>query len=267
LRLAALILTASAAPTHAAESVALDRFYLAVGNYESRNEIHARWDSPTGIPGSDLDFQRDFGFRPDTRERLWELGGMPVRDHEFKAFGYDYRARGRRVLAGTFLIDDVEYRANGDFAGSIAFGIRGFSYTWYPSHNDDRAIGFGLGAVHHALTGYLAASADVNGASASVERRFTEDAWLPLLRVALAQRWSAHWRGGLELAYVRKPSGSVCGDARLAAIRLDYLPTRHLGLSLRYHLNAVDLDLNGRRFSGRLHVENRGPQLLAMLRW
>ena len=78
---------------------------------------------------------------------------------------------------------------------------------------------------------------------------------------------SAHWRWGASLAYTRKTGGNVTGDARDVQVELEYFPWRHAGFSLRYNYNDVDLDFERTRFDGNLNLNNRGPQLLAMLRF
>jgi hypothetical protein len=268
-RRVAIVLLAVAAPAIHADATLppLDRGYLTLGGYQSRNEVRGRWDDPSGRLGSDFDVARDFGFRPSTREFVWELGLRAFDSHELKVFGYDYRGSGTRTLARTLRIGGTDYAADGRFDGEVRVAIEGAAWTWFLHNDDRRAFGAGIGLVRYAVQGALSAQLTVDAQNAEVAQRFSEDAWLPLLRVAWVERFGARWRAGAELSYVRKPSGTVAGHACDAALRVEYFPLAHLGLALRYNFNRVDLDLDSARIGGRLVVENRGPQVLTTLRW
>lgn len=69
------------------------------------------------------------------------------------------------------------------------------------------------------------------------------------------------------LAYTRKGSGNVTGEALDAQVELEYFPWEHLGFSLRYNYNDVDLDFGRTRFDGNINLNNRGPQLLGTFRF
>jgi hypothetical protein len=266
LALACIIVTAPAIAA-AGPLPPLDRASLSFGPYDSRNQIRGRWDAADGALGSDFDVARDFGTRPRTREWMRE-GTLRLGDRfELRGFGYGYRGSGSGRLASSFDFGGVRYNADAEYAGGFGVDIRGLAATWYFHHDDDSAFGAGLGLVRYAIDGNVSASARIDDREGRVANGFEEAATLPLLRIAGSVVLAPRVRAGAEIAYVRKPSGTLTGHAADAALKLDWFPWAHAGIGLRWNFNRVDLGLAGRRYAGRLRVENRGPQVLVTLRW
>ncbi len=245
----------------------LDRASISFGPYDSRNQIRGRWDAADGAIGSDFDVARDFGTRPRTQAWMRE-GTLRVGDAlELRGFGYGYRGSGSGSLASSFDFGGVRYDADAAYSGGFGVDIRGLAATWYFHRDDDSSLGAGIGLVRYTIDGEVSASARIDDREGRVANGFDESAVLPLLRIAGSVVLAPQVRAGAELAYVRKPSGSLTGHAADAALKLDWFPWTHAGIGLRWNFNRVDLGLAGRRYAGRLRVENRGPQMLLTLRW
>jgi hypothetical protein len=245
----------------------LDRASLSFGPYDSHNRISGRWDAADGAIGSEFDVARDFGTAPRTQAWMRE-GTLRIGDAlELRGFGYGYRGSGSGRLASSFDFGGVRYAADAEYAGGFGVDIRGLAATWYFHQDDDSAFGAGLGLVRYAIDGSVSARARIDDREGRVANGFDEAATLPLLRIAGSIVLAPQLRAGAELAYVRKPSGTLTGHAADAALKLDWFPWTHAGVGLRWNFNRVDLGLAGRRYAGRLRVENRGPQVLLTLRW
>jgi hypothetical protein len=248
---------------------AVDRFYLGAGRYGADHDLDTRWDASDGSMGTHVNFQRDLGFVDRQDALVWNIGGSlgGERRHKLDAFGYDYDDASTRVLDRTLQIGDNRYPVDAAFAGKLDLKITGVSYTWFFHHDGQRAFGVGLGAMRYDVDADLDATATVAGAPVAYANTLSEDAWAPMLRAEYAHALSPHWRWGASLAYTKKTGGHVTGDARDVQVRLEYFPWRRVGLSLRYNYNDVDLDFERARFDGNLNLNNRGPQLLALLRF
>jgi len=260
----ALMLSAHA---YAVEPV--DRFYVGVGHYWSDNDLDTRWDSSDGSLGTTINFQRDLGFEDSQGALFWNVGGSLGEDHQhkFDAFSYDYDDESVRLLSRDLNIEENTYPAAAAFAGSLDIKISGLSYTWFFNRSEHHAFGVGVGAVRYDLSADLAAALVTEEQSVSVENRFSEDAWAPMLRAEYVQSLAEHWRWGAALSYVKKSGGNVSGDAVDAQVKVEYFPWEHFGFSLRYNYNDVDLDFDRSRFDGNINLKNRGPQLVAVLRY
>jgi hypothetical protein len=246
---------------------AVDRASLSFGPYDSRNQISGRWDAADGALGSDFDVARDFGTRPRTQEWVREATLRLGDRLELRGFGYGYRGSGSGQFASSIDFGGVRYEAAAEYSGGFGVDIRGLAATWYFHHAERSAVGAGLGLVRYTIDGNVSASASIDDREGRVANGFDEAATLPLLRIAGSIVLAPTVRAGAELAYVRKPSGTLTGNATDAAVRLDWFPWTHAGIGLRWNFNRVDLDASGRRYAGRLRVENRGPQVLLTLRW
>lgn len=247
----------------------VDRFYAGAGWYWSDNDLDTRWDATDGSLGTRVDFQRDLGFDDGQGALVWNVGGSlgANRQHKLDAFGYDYDDESVRLLDRELGIEDNVYPVDAAFAGTLDVKITGLSYTWLFHHTDRQAFGVGLGAVRYEVDADLAAAADVDGTMVTYENAFSEDAWAPMLRAEYVHAFAERWRWGAVLSYVKKSGGNVTGDAVDAQVEVEYFPWQHFGFSLRYNYNDVDLDFERSRFDGNVNLKNRGPQLLAMVRF
>lgn len=247
----------------------VDRFHVGAGRYRADHDLDTRWDASDGALGTHVNFQRDLGFVDRQDALVWSIGGSlgEERRHAFDAFGYDYDDDTTRLLDRTLQIGDNAYPVGADLAGRMDLKVTGVSYTWLFHHDGQRAFGVGLGAMRYDVEIDLEATAVVAGAPVAYANTLSEDEWAPMLRAEYAQSLSDRWRWGASLAYTKKTGGNVTGDARDLQVRLEYFPWQRVGFSLRYNYNDVDLDLERTRFDGNLNLNNRGPQLLAMLRF
>ncbi|WP_334180039.1 hypothetical protein [Pseudoxanthomonas sp.] len=266
------LLLGAGLPTMAAAQEFLppvDRFYAGAGRYWADHDLDTRWDASDGAVGTHVNFQRDLGFVDRQDALVWSIGGSvgAERRHKLDAFGYDYDDASTRVLDRALEIGDNAYPVDAAFDGRLDLDITGVSYTWMFLQDGRRAFGVGLGAMRYEIAADLDASAAVAGTPVAYANDLSEDAWAPMLRAEYAHSLSEHWRWGASLAYTKKTGGNVTGDARDVQVRLDYLPWQRFGFSLRYNYNDVDLDFTRTRFDGNLDLNNRGPQLLALLRF
>lgn len=247
----------------------VDRFHVGAGRYWADHDLDTRWDASDGSMGTHVNFQRDLGFVDRQDALVWNIGGSlgEERRHAFDAFGYGYDDDTRRRLDRTLQIGDNAYPVDADLAGRMDLKVTGVSYTWFFHHDGQRAFGVGLGAMRYDVDIDLDATAVVAGTPVAYANTLSEDEWAPMLRAEYAQSLSDRWRWGASLAYTKKTGGNVTGDARDLQVRLEYFPWQRVGFSLRYNDNDVDLDFERTRFDGNLKLSNRGPQLLAMLRF
>ena len=256
--------------THAQDYLApVDRFYLGLGRYLSGNDLDTRWNATDGSAGTRINFQRDLGFVEHEGALFWNVGGSlgQHRQHKFDAFGYDYDDDSTRVLARELNVGDNAYPVSAGFDGTLDVKISGLSYTWFFNRSDQHAFGAGIGAVRYDPSFDMAAMVSGEGGGATLENQASEAAWAPLLRVEYVRSLSRHWRWGAALSYVQASGGNASGHAVDAQVEVEYFPWQHVGFSLRYNYNDVALDFQRPRFDGKVELQNRGPQLVAMLRF
>lgn len=243
----------------------LDRYQLAAGVYASRNGLSGHWDSNEHVVGTAFSFQRDLGF--DGRENLlfWSggVGFGPERQYRVDLSGYAHSADSAFVLERDFLINGEVFPAQAQFTGSLDIRTRKASFSWFFHRSEASAFGAGIGVVEYHLRSRLVATLG----ETAVRARLDERVWAPMIRAEYRRALGERWRVGTGLSWIGKGSGGTTGHAVDAYVGVEYFPREHLGLSLRYGYNNVDVDLQRVRYDGNVDLDTRGPQLLVMFRY
>lgn len=269
--LALAVLAAPAANAAEPAHPALDRAWLRLGVFDARSDLDLRWDTSLDLPGSGtvVESRRDLGLQRKQRRPAFELGVLLADRHQLKVYGRSVESGGERFLQRDLSIDGQIYPTDALVDSRIELDQLGVAWTVFAWQSERSAFGVGVGALRYQLDLSLRADieTEVEGVPVQTQLRsgLAEQQWLPLLRAEFDRRLSEHWRLGSELAWVRKPSGRVRGNALEAAIELEYLPSPRWGVALRYELDRIDLDYRRSALAADLKLQNRGPQLLA--RW
>jgi hypothetical protein len=249
------------------ELEAVDRLRLAFGGYRIDNSLIARVDEVGGLPGDPVDFRRDLGFERREDTALAEIDLRLGDRHRLAFRGY----RLEREVDQALLRRDVRFEGQ-DFSAGARIDSRlrlqreGLDYTWLALAEARRAAGVGVGLLHYRLSARLDAEGLDDLAGTRVQAEASESAWAPLLRAEYRQVLGQRWRLHGEAAWVRKPSGSLSGDALEAAVGLEWFLTRRFGLGLRYAFSDIDVEVDKRDFAGRAQLRQHGPQLLLVWR-
>lgn len=269
-----LVIALCAAPVVQASPAnhpALDRAWLRVGVFDARSNLDLRWDASLDLPGSgsDIASRDDLGLRRQQRRPAFEFGVLLADRHQLKVYGRSVEARGQRDLQRDLSIDGELYPVGAQVDTRFELDQLGVAWTAFAWQSERAAFGVGVGALRYQLDLKVLADieTEVEGMPLSTQLRsgLAEQQWLPLLRAEYDHRLSERWRLGSELAWVRKPSGRVRGNAFEAAVELEYLPNDRWGIALRYTLDRVDLDYRRTALAADFKLQNSGPQLLA--RW
>lgn len=254
------------------ELTPLDRYWVGVGVYHSDNNLSIRVDGEDTIAGSNVNFQEDLGLGDEELAFVYDLGVTLGRNHQIAVTGHRYSNHAQNTLDRELDIDDELYAVGAAFKGDMEVDTTSVAYTWFLFRNNDHtAFGMGLGAVRYAMELDLAATAVVdNGGvpgTVDVSLDFHDSAWLPMVRAQYTRVLNDQWRFNVEVAGVRKGSGSVTGRAIDASASVEYFPWQHFGFSLKYSYDDIRLDYEKSIYRGKLDLINQGPQLMAVLRF
>lgn len=254
------------------EVTPLDRFWASAGVYDSDNDLDIRIDGEDDVQGSDVDFQRDFGFDEKERATTYDAGFTLANRHQFAVSGHRYSSSSEGFLQTSLDIDDQDFVIDATFEGDLDIDIMSVGYTYFFHSNEKSAFGVGIGGVRYAIDAGLFATGEVDDGDGGVatvvgEVSKSESAWAPMLRAQYSHMLGEKWRLNAEIAGVKKSNGSVKGDAIDGSVSLDFFPWEHFGLSLRYNYNDVNLDYSKSSYRGRLDLKNQGPALLAIVRF
>jgi hypothetical protein len=262
----ALAAAAMVAPLHADDDVRplVDRLHFAIGPFAADSTLVVRLDlGPDGVsPGNDPSpgvarlVERGATWRWDASGSLdgrhgWRIGGFRVSGGA--------SGSGSRIL----IADDQPLDVDARVSGRLALTAHSLAYTRWFEAGEQSVAGVGIGLVRYALATRVEGEVRPEGQPVLTRTlRYAVDAWAPVLRVAWLRRLGAHWRAGVDLTWVRKPSGALTGHAIDAGLGVEWQPLDHLGLALRYTADDLDLHYVRRIDTAGLRVRNRGPQLL-----
>lgn len=250
----------------------LDRYWVAVGVYHSDNNLNIRVDGEDTVEGTNVSFQEDLGLGDEELAFVYDVGVTLGRNHQIAVTGHRYDNSAHNTLERELDINDESYAVGAAFKGNMEVETTAVSYTWFLFRNDEHtAFGLGLGAVHYSLGVDLAATATVDneGVPGTVEvgMDFHDSAWLPMVRAQYTRVINDQWRWNVELAGVRKGSGSVTGRAVDASVSVDYFPWKNFGFTLQYSYDDIRLDYEKSNYRGKLDLINQGPQIKAVVKF
>jgi len=268
-RLALVACVALGAAGHAAARAGtVDRFNLRVGAFQIDSRIDARVDEVGGLRGDRIDFNRDLELQRRKGSATVELEALLGERHLLGLRGFRLRRSVDDVeLATEFLFEGQRFPVGAQLDAGLEFRSVGMDYTYLLQHEAQRSLGLGLGLRHYRMAASLDALVDADGVgSAEVSAAVSESAVAPLLRLDYRRLLGERARLRLEGAAVRKPSGSLRGNALEGQAGLEYLPSSRFGIGLRYVYSDIDVDIDKRRFAGSARLRQHGPQLLLVLR-
>lgn len=265
----ALALVALAPAAFAAPPPLLDRVRVAAGPFLAQSTLRVGVaPDPAVVPEPVPSGPAEATLRETGNAMRWDLGVTWGQRHTLRLGGF--QVDGEAEGSATRLLEDEgrEVVVDASARGELELEVHTASWSLWTDEHAGQVFGAGLGVVRYALRTRVEGTIMVDGGPpGSGEARYAVDATAPMLRLDYRRRLAPAWRLGVEWAWVRKPRGSLSGDATEAAVGIEWLPHPHFGLALRYAV--ADLDLRYEREAGTatLEIRNHGPQLLAAWRW
>lgn len=263
--LAAMV--ATPIPTEAEPLRPLDRVRVAIGPFAKDNDLKLRIDDRDGVPGDEFSSRRDLGLAGGSRESFREFALSWDREHQLHARRFAFVEQGGGTLATPIRVGEELWPLGARADGRLRVVVETVGHTWFPVSDRRQAFGVGLGLVRYAVAGRVDGRIEITGIGEDFSLDFGESAWAPQLGVEWVAIAGDHWRIGLGAAWVRRLGGSVSGHAFGAGARLEWFPTRHAGLALRWQHNDLDLKVDRSELSGRLRFRTRGPMVLGTVRF
>lgn len=245
----------------------LDRVRIAIGPFAKDNDLRLRIDDPAGALGDEFSGRRDLGLDGGSRETFREVALSWDREHQIHARRFAFVEEGAGRLATTVRIGDDVWPLGAEATGRLRVVVESVGHTWFPVSGERQAFGVGLGMVRYSVEGRIDGRVETTGLGDDLSLGFEESAWAPQLGVEWVAVAGEYWRVGMAAAWVRRPGGSVSGHAFGASARVEWFPTRHVGLALRWQHNDLDLEVDRRGVTGQLRFSTRGPLILATLRF
>ncbi len=243
-------------------SPALDRFSLSVGAFNADPTLKAALNTPYGRLDTG-NIERGSVTMPRVQAELLLF------DSQGLSFDYyRYRRDYSRSFAGSATIGStpLDASANVNFDAQLDFAK--LAYKWWIG-SGNTVLGLGAGAAYYRATLDTNVSATVNGNSAAIVRRDSEDALAPLLEIGVRHAITPDLRLFADASGVWKKNGDVHGNIYNASAGVEWFPVKNLGLVLSYGVSNIDIrrEFDNGDATARLKVRLKGPSAFIKARF
>ena len=267
----ALVLFASGCATgtlHAASPPSpLDRWSLSIGGFDIASDTtitaSAGMDGQTAAGTFNLENDLGLDDRQPVAHVRFEYATAPKQALWLEYFGY---ARDNEAaLARTIVYEGDTYEASARVRGQLDYDFARAAYRWW--YGDAATVwGLGAGLAWYRVETRLAGEATIEGETVDASTGSSDAAFAPLLMLGWRHAFSDRWRAYADLSGVAKDGGALHGHIIDAAVGLEWLPTRHVGIGLEYGHTDIRLVRDRDFWDARLDLELRGPTLFLRLR-
>ena len=272
-RTAALALTGVAAAACLAAAPACaqalgDKYWVEAGAYWAGVSSEARIepDHPL-IPGTTIDFESDLDL--DDSEALpsitagTRLGGSWSIEGEY----YSLAREGTRRLGRTIRFDDTVFALDTEVTSKFASDVYRLTVGYAFVRSKDAEVGGALGVHATDFDIELAGQASVNGTPVvgGVIRRKTVFVPLPTVGLFGTAEIAPKVVVNARIDYLSLSIDRYAGRLINAQAAASYRVTRHLDLGAMWRSVDYRLDVERRRWQGRVRYKFNGPELFARL--
>lgn len=277
-RMTILSVVAAATPIAALaeEPAVLDRFYVSTVLPSQPLDFRVRWDYDDEHRGSDVNYRRDLDM-PGIFGHPWEIGATFADAHRFEAFGLNVGQESLRTTSKPVVVHGNGITAGSRVSANLDIDMKGLAYTWFFERGERHAFGIGVGAVQYELSSRMDFIVGGFPGDFVIDQHFDEDVVMPMARAEYVRTFAGKWRFGADASYLHRGSGDTRGHGMELNAGIEFLLARHVSLAVRYNETRVDLDLEGKRpeetsaadpdYSGAMHIRQRGPKIVASLRF
>ncbi len=221
-----------------------DRWNLSFGSFSQNVDTEIRADSDQGM-GSDLDFEDDLGFDPDTTET--RLDGYYRFGRHRIDFGYHrFRRTSVRVIDETFDFSDQTFELDSTIEAffNTDYLKLGYRYSLIKKQRTDFGLAAGFSTFDLEAGLALALELSSEGEVLAVDEGVTVGVTAP------APLFGVYFNQQLHRQVLFRGVGEFFAldleefDGSVADIRavLDYYPWRRFGFGLGYNYVAIEID-------------------------
>ena len=234
-----------------------DRFALRGSYMHSTVATGIRYDSATGVPGTDLSAERDLGLDDQLPQGTLEMTLRMLQRHRIRADFFQVRREGEVLLTDTIRFGDDTYVANDEVVTKTdvrAFGLT-YTYSFLKAERFEFSAGIGLHLIQ------------VEGMSQVPARRLQQnfDAAGPFPTIAVdgIYRITDKFAFSARAQYFGTSVDDADGSLGIYHADLQYRAWRNLAFGFGYTKTSLHFDGTGDSFSGRFALDVKGPEVFA----
>jgi hypothetical protein len=245
---------------------ALDRASISLGGFYP--VVDARLSANgSAAAGSDVNFERDLALDNHRTLTSGRLELLVFDSQGFSIGGYQYSKHAGAMLARDIQFDGNDYHASAFVQARLRLETYNAAWHWWFAPTAQDALGVGLGAAYYDLKGTIDGGVSLNGAAATAHGEAEGNAIAPLLELGWRHAFSENLRGYIDLAGVRKPSGTLTGHLMNATLGAEYYLWHNLGFAVEYSASDLDLKADKTSWEGRARIRFHGPSVFVRARF
>lgn len=241
-------------PTYSIASPITDRFALKGVYYQPGVDTTLRYDSTTGVPGTEFPAEDTFGLDDELNQGSIEMWIRMADRHRLRVDFYEMSRKGDIVMDQVVRFGDTTFLPGERVVSDMSLRTLGLTYTYSIFRHETFEIGFGMG-VHLV---------QVDG-KAEVPVRFAGeefDVAGPMASLALDGTWRFLEKFSVNgrVQYLQGNLDDVDGLYAQYHLDVQYRVHRNLAFGLGYSQTRMKVDSIDPDFSGMFDLEYRGPE-------
>jgi len=240
-------------------SPALDRLSVSVGVFQADPKFDVSVNTPYGVLRSG-----DIGLNKESIPRI--KADLMIFDSQGLSLDY-YQLKRQYVgaVSNNTNINGSELTTVGNANLDLQLDFAKLAYKWWIG-SGNTVVGLGAGAAYYKVVVNAGATAALNASTATINEGYDNEAVAPLVELGLRHAISPQLRVFADLSGTKKSGGKLSGEIYNAAVGVEWMPLKNVGLVLDYgkskiHLNRQDVvDLN-------LNFKIQGPSAFVKVRY
>lgn len=246
-------------PAAAELSPALDRVSLSVGAFQADPKLNASLATTYGnLQTGDIRLGQETLPRIKADLMIFDSQGLSFDYYQYK-HGYTGAVANNINVLGSALT--TVGQANLDLKMDFAK----LAYKWWLG-SGNTVLGLGAGAAYYKITMNADATASINNATASTSGGYKDQALAPLFEIGLRHSLTPEVRLFANGSGVKKSGGRMHGDIYNAAVGMEWLPLKNVGVVLDYSMSQVDITRDA-TYETNLKFKVKGPSTFVKVRF
>ncbi|MEO8308657.1 MAG: hypothetical protein ABI616_11535 [Pseudomonadota bacterium] len=241
-------------PKHSIPSPITDRFALKGIYYQPSVSTLLRYDSSTGVPGTEFSAEDTLGLDSELNQGSIEMWLRMGERHRIRVDYFKMTRKGDVVLDQALNFGDTTFLAGERVVSAMDMRTLGITYTYSLWRRETFEIGLGLGIQLVQLEG--SAEAPVR----FVGEKF--DTAGPMATIALDGTWrfTQRFSANARVQYLQGNTGNVDGLYGQYHLDVQFRWRPNMAFGLGYSQTRMKVDSSDPSFAGLFDLEYRGPE-------
>jgi hypothetical protein len=239
-----------------------DRFMVSLGTFMLTSETKLAINGTGGNNGTEIDTEKDLGFRDADRFRLdatWRFAPK----HKVRAMYFTVSQKNTRELENEITVGDTTYPVTAEVSANFSTKVYELAYEYAFMARDNFEI-TGSAGLHAIDFGFsISGQGTINGQPTQTVRTETASVTAPLPVFGLRGLWeiAPKWYLDAQFQYFTLEVDNIDGEVTDLRAGITWMFAKHWGLGAGYNRFVTDIGAERRAFTGDLKWTYSGAQV------